>query len=257
MAVNAGVNGSDPSERRFSATDVTLVATGMKPASSLIPEIGLGAVIAGASVLVATSVASSFLTQPTIVDVSSMSTAALAPFAAHQHHRVRKLGCHKDVQQELLANIDRMKTTNVELTANVDQFKSKVNRLAKVEASFQEMVASSQYNVDKIMTLCKETAAVQKQMEDIMKARIVSDVLSNILRVDRSEDFTLGDNEMEILIIRMGMQHGVRFDETGFRKKLTMTSDRSIKTILNIFRNLLDDNPDDDHKLFAIDLNVL
>jgi len=244
-------------EAGISVADLTMVATGAKPAHSLLPEMALGTTLVAAGVVVGFCGLSSTLTSPVIVDFSSVSTALFAPYAAHQHHRVKKLSPQRTAHAQLRSSIDRFEHLNKELSGSIDQFQDKINRLSKVEARFQDIVATSKLNVDSILALCKATALVQAQMENILKARLVQDVLSNILMVDRSEDFHLNDNEMEVLIIRMGMQHGVRFHEDSFRKKLTQTNDRSIRTIMAIFRNLLDDNPDDDHHLFSIDTNVL
>lgn len=226
-----------------------MVASGVAKPSSLVKTVSLTGV---SGVGAAASVMSFKFTDPFIVDVASTCTAGFAPYVLHQQHKLKQLDTMEEVQVELRQHASGLKKENETLKASIDEFESKIDRLKGVQDGFEELVAKSNCNANKLISIVKETKKVHNQMELILKARLMQDVLANILRVDRSEDFVIDENEMEILLLRMSMQHGLRFKEERFRKKLAMTDDRSIKTLMRMFRNLLDDNPDDDDQLFSM-----
>lgn len=217
---------------------------------SIVKKIGTIAVCATG---VISSAASARFTEPKLVDVASAFTATNAAYVVYQESQLEQLTTTQQVTASVKNKIDRLKNMNLSLEAEIGSLEQKMARMNKVEEGFQKIVDDSAYNADTVMAIVKKHGDVQKKMENVMKARLMQDVMSIIIRGDSSGDFKLDETELEYLLLRMSMQPGIRFDEKRFRKKLGKVEDYSVKTILKMFRNLMDENPDDDHKLFSID----
>jgi len=201
---------------------------------------------------VLSSIASYKFTTPLVVDVASSLTMGIAPLVLHQTGKLEKLGTHAEVNESMKRKVGEFKETNEKLTAENDELEAKMIRFNEVQRGFEKLVDSSKLNADSVIKMVKDTNKVHEEMQFIMKARMIQEVLSILMRGDRDGDFQMGENELEIVILRIANQPGIRFDEERFRHKLKMTKDHSIRTLLAIIHNLMDDNPDDDDLLFSV-----
>ena len=75
--------------------------------------------------------------------------------------------------------------------------------------------------------------------QEILKSDVFQNIMRIVIACDRSKDFILDENELEVLIVRMGMISGVIFDEELFRREFN--SDVSLKAIIILVRGLIDD----------------
>ena len=75
--------------------------------------------------------------------------------------------------------------------------------------------------------------------QEILKSDVFQNIMRIVIACDRSKDFILDENEIEVLIVRMCMINGVIFDEELFRKEFN--SDVSLKAIIVLVRGLIDD----------------
>jgi len=211
--------------------------------------------VAGAAVM--TSAASLLLTEPLIVDIASIATSTFAPYVVYQRNKIGKMDTMTNLQNDLRHKVNALKSENNKLTNTVSELEESTDRLKDVTSSFDTIVQESKHNAESLLYLVKESKTVQSDMEEILKQRLIRDVLSLLLQADREGDFTLDENEMEVLIIRMHMVPGIDFKEERFRRKLKLTKDHSINTIFQIFQNLIDGNPDDDDALFSMHTHLI
>jgi ATP-dependent protease ClpP protease subunit len=77
---------------------------------------------------VASSVTTMALTQGHVVDAASYSTAALAPYAAYQKHKLQGLGGMRGQQNSLRQNVNELQQENNHLAASVDQLEVQVTK---------------------------------------------------------------------------------------------------------------------------------
>lgn len=250
--VQSSNNDLDLERGGITTTTTTKLATG--GIQSLIPKLDNTTMMTVGGVAAATSIASFLVADPMVVDAASLLTTGFAPYVIHQQYQLAKMVTMESLQNTLREKANLLAAERIKLTERIVGLEKNVNRLKNVEKDFGELCVKSKTNANVLISLVKETTKIQNDMEQILKEKLVQDVLQNIIRTDTSGDFVIGDNEMEILIMRMSMQPGIEFQQERFRKKLAMTNDRSIKTIMKMFRNLLDGNPDDDDQLFSFDM---
>jgi uncharacterized protein YlxW (UPF0749 family) len=77
---------------------------------------------------VASSITTMVLTQGHVVDAASYSTAALAPYAAYQKHKLQGLGGMRGQQNSLRQNVNELQQENNNLAASVDKLEEQVTK---------------------------------------------------------------------------------------------------------------------------------
>lgn len=108
------------------------------------------------------------------------------------------------------------------------------------------------------LTSCElQNDKLLKELKEVIQGQVLQEVMRITLKSDRDKDYVLGFNELEILIVRMDLVAGIEFHEDRFRKWAAENEPITIKEILDVCRNLLDDDIPDDENFFDIDPSLL
>jgi hypothetical protein len=101
---------------------------------------------------------------------------------------------------------------------------------------------------------------LEKQLEtskdilDKMQENLMADVLQNLISVvlvcDKDGDLTLGDEEINSLIIKMEGVNGIDLNQDLLRAKL-VEKGRSLNAVLDVCKNILDDDVPADQNIFS------
>lgn len=80
-----------------------------------------------------------------------------------------------------------------------------------------------------------------------------------IMRADRNQDFTIGPNELNVIIFSLKNIDGIEFNEKLFRELLEAHGDKygeegtyKIDGAMRVIRNLLDDDVPEEYNVFNI-----
>ena len=84
-----------------------------------------------------------------------------------------------------------------------------------------------------------------------LEASIIQNLLSVIVHSDKDNDFQIDPNEVPTLVLKLQNLNGVTFNEANFRKAMK-SSGYSLRAVLEITKNLLDDKIPEKDNIFVV-----
>lgn len=248
---------------RSVATSAVMLAAGVKPSSILsrkafsgektddgVTKVGMTLVDGVALAAVGTSIATLALTVGTVVSMASYMTIGFGPYAAIQKRKLKRLGGFRGQHNDLREKVNVLHAENDRLGENVERLEKNVSKIEEVEKDLAKLADTS--NVDRLVKLVKEQGEVTRQMKENLKARVVHDTLDVVIRSDRNRDFMIGPREMQELMLRLNHVSGVDFKEDKFRALLGKKKKYSLSNIMELLRNLLDDDVPEEDNVFDL-----
>mmetsp|Transcript_48156 Transcript_48156/g.145464 ORF Transcript_48156/g.145464 Transcript_48156/m.145464 type:complete len:258 (-) Transcript_48156:235-1008(-) len=241
------------------ATSAALMAVGVKPklfsrkafsgekTDDGVNKVGMTTLDAVALAAVGTSIATLVLTAGAVVSMASYMTIGFGPYAAYQKRKLKKLGDFRGQHNDLREKVNDIHIENDRLGANVDRLEKNVSKIEEVEKDLAKLADTS--NVDRLVKLVKEQGEITKQMKENLKARVVHDVMSTIIRSDRNRDFMIGPMEMQELVMRLNNIGGIGFKEDKFKALLGKKKKYTLSNIMELMRNLLDDDIPEEERI--------
>ena len=88
-------------------------------------------------------------------------------------------------------------------------------------------------------------------MQSNLKANVLQNLLQVVIRSDKDENLTIEEHEIGDLINRIKGINGVEVNEPRFRDAIT-SSGGSFQCVMDIIRNLMDDNVTEGEEIFII-----
>jgi hypothetical protein len=105
-------------------------------------------------------------------------------------------------------------------------------------------------SVDELERQLGESRQILDSMQDNLTGDILQNLISVVLTVDNDGDSVLSDAEIDDLIAKIEGMQGVDLKENLLRKKLTEQG-RSLNAIMDVAKNLLDDECPPDQNIFT------
>jgi hypothetical protein len=87
----------------------------------------------------------------------------------------------------------------------------------------------------------QEQKEVHEQIKECLRKKVLQNILSALVKSDADGNFMLHSRELEVLVVRLGMMDGVKFQERAFRQ-IMGTSNQSLSQIMMLIRSLLQDD---------------
>ena len=97
----------------------------------------------------------------------------------------------------------------------------------------------------------KENREILNKMQSNLKANVLQNLLQVVIRSDKDENLTIEEHEIGDLINRIKGINGVEVNEVRFRDAIT-SSGGSLQCVMDIIRNLMDDNVTEGEEIFII-----
>jgi len=97
----------------------------------------------------------------------------------------------------------------------------------------------------------KENREILNKMQSNLKANVLQNLLQVVIRSDKDENLTIEEHEIGDLINRIKGINGVEVNEVRFRDAIT-NSGGSLQCVMDIIRNLMDDNVTEGEEIFII-----
>mmetsp|Transcript_3651 Transcript_3651/g.6656 ORF Transcript_3651/g.6656 Transcript_3651/m.6656 type:complete len:281 (-) Transcript_3651:159-1001(-) len=191
-------------------------------------------------------------------------TTAIASYAVYQKHRLAHLGGFRRLCNELRAHVNTLGRENNKLTSSVDQMEVAVTELEEVEGSLQKFANTT--NVNRLVEVVQENKRLQRQIKENLEAQVMQTVMTTLFRSDRNKDLSLSRNELLIFQVRMQNMEGVDFNDETFMKyidavdndddddptTITNNNDVPLAKIMQLLRNLLDDDLSPEENIFVL-----
>eukprot|EP00567_Pseudictyota_dubia_P000870 CAMPEP_0197465204 /NCGR_PEP_ID=MMETSP1175-20131217/64416_1 /TAXON_ID=1003142 /ORGANISM="Triceratium dubium, Strain CCMP147" /LENGTH=170 /DNA_ID=CAMNT_0043001211 /DNA_START=1056 /DNA_END=1568 /DNA_ORIENTATION=+ len=138
----------------------------------------------------------------------------------------------------LRENINRQREINDGLAEQNDELRVQVEKLEEVEEGLSAIVTRQGRNVEAFVEAVKANQAVLDSMKDLIKAKILQDLVTVVLKADRDRNSKIDPGEIGMLVVLLKHAHGVTLNEERFRNKISENGD-SIEAVLGACRDLL------------------
>uniref|UniRef100_A0A7S2GX79 Uncharacterized protein n=1 Tax=Helicotheca tamesis TaxID=374047 RepID=A0A7S2GX79_9STRA len=204
---------------------------------------------------IGTSAATMALTSGATAKAASGLTIAFSPYAAYQKRQVNEVGTLRDQNNRLRENVNGMMQENDKLKANVDRLEGSVTELEDVEKDLAKLANTD--NLDRLVEVVKETKRVTANIKKALEADVMFQVMEVLMKSDQNRDFIIGPKEINMMILRMKMVSGVKFNEKNFRAKVAAEGNMSLTSIMDLFRDLEDDGIAEEDAIFVPDLQSM
>ncbi len=104
-------------------------------------------------------------------------------------------------------------------------------------------------SLDELEQQLQESRNIYSKMSQNLQGEILQNLISVILACDQDGDMVLSDEEIDDIIHKMEAIHGVQLKE-DLLKSIVIEQGRSIKSIMALARNLMQEN-DPDKNIFS------
>jgi len=156
----------------------------------------------------------------------------------------------KEVNEAMERELGQYKEQNERLHKTVGELEGSVKNLQELEQTLKEIKMMESSTLDELEVQLQEQKEIEDQLEDNLVAEICQNVISICLAVDKDGDMNLSDDEIALLIAKIQSIGGVAVDEEKFKAKI-IENGRSMTAVMEVLRNLLDDQLDQDQNIFT------
>ena len=164
----------------------------------------------------------------------------------------------------LRAEVNDLSRQNAQLALQNDRLALVQEQLAATQAQLGELSVLQGQSVDTLVAQVREFREIQQQMATSLEAKVIQNLISVVLTADFDNDFIIDPEEIDHLQLRLQTIEGVDFSEHNFRKALTKSGydpdsfndvrkgGFSIKAVLEVIKNLMDDSIPEEDNIFTI-----
>ena len=129
-----------------------------------------------------------------------------------------------------------------------------VGRLADVEDGLSKIARESGTQVDRLVEIVKENGALQAKVKKSLERQVMQQIIDAVVTSDKDGNFTLAPRETEMLKARLKNIGGVVLNQQNFDKMIASdVNELTVSDVMNIVRNLLDDNVPMEDNVFVLD----
>jgi len=216
-----------------------------------LPETTLMERIAGgvAAAAVVTALAAIIVEQSAVVIVGGLLSAVVGPYAYWQQTRLTDIKALQETQHAVKAEVDKLQQENVRLGKNVDELTTSVQHLEDVQQALSAITSTQDHSIDTFKKQVEDNKTILKQMQSNLKASVLQNLLSVILRSDTDGDLVIDEAEIASLVRRIQNISGVNVNEDRFRQAI---SGKSVQAVMEIVKNLLNDDTPPDQRIFEL-----
>lgn len=177
--------------------------------------------------------------------------SAIGPYAYWQQRRLTDVIALQETHKALSEQIERLGRENKRLHETVVDLSETVDRLEDVEQALDVITQTQGQSVEAFEEQVKDNREILNKMQSNLKANVLQNLLQVVIRSDKDENMTIEEHEIGDLINRIKGINGVEVNEARFRDAIT-SSGGSLQCVMDIIRNLMDDNVSEGDEIFII-----
>mmetsp|Transcript_14224 Transcript_14224/g.24312 ORF Transcript_14224/g.24312 Transcript_14224/m.24312 type:complete len:261 (-) Transcript_14224:311-1093(-) len=205
--------------------------------------------IAAASVV--SAAAAMILTPVNIVFAAGGISCAIGPYAYWQQRRLTDVVALQETHKALIEQVERLGRENQRLHDTVVDLSETVDRLEDVEQALDVITQTQGQSIEAFEEQVQDNRDILSKMQSNLKANVLQNLLQVVIRSDTDENMTIEEHEIDDLIARIEGTNDVEVHEERFRDAIT-SSGGSLQCVMDIIRNLMDDNVAEGEEIFII-----
>eukprot|EP00957_Ditylum_brightwellii_P119956 9154680-Ditylum_brightwellii.AAC.1 len=175
----------------------------------------------------------------------------MGPYAYWQQTRLTDIAALKETHEAVQREVDRLAAENERLHKNVEDLSNTVDRLEDVEQALDVITETQGQSVEAFAEQVEENREILNQMQKNLRANVLQNLLSVIIRSDTDQDFTIDESELDDLVRRIKRINGCELNEDRFRKAI-LDNGGSLQAVMDVAKNLLSNDTDKDNEIFTL-----
>jgi len=183
-----------------------------------------------------------FITYPNVFVLVAFAFAILSGVSLVIVQRgIKREYTMRQLQNAMRGEVSQFQLENKILKQSVDQLNREVERLKPFERKLRGTLARNGENTDALVDLVAVNRKVIEEVQKFLRADIVQEIVSIILDSDTNGDFLISRDEVDILILRLGVVEGVKYIQKEKMREILLGKNCSLSAILEVVKNLLND----------------
>jgi hypothetical protein len=196
---------------------------------------------------ISTAVAAAVIEQSVIVIVGAVLSSVIGPYCYYQQTKLTDIRALQETKQAISEQVNQLTMENKRLIQNINDLTVSIDRLHEIDEALRVLTDTQGQSIDAFAKQVQANQEVLRQMKTNVKANVLQNLLSVILRSDVDQDMTMDAAEMDALIRRIQNISGVTVKEAQFR---AVIQNQSIAAIMEIVKNLLKPDLPESERIF-------
>lgn len=157
----------------------------------------------------------------------------------------------QETHAALSEQVDRLGQENNRLHDTVVDLSATVDRLEDVEQALDAITQQQGMSIEALEEQVKDNRDILRRMRSGLKSNILQNLLQVVIRSDKDGSMTVGEHEIDELMVKFEEIDGVTVNEEPF-KKLVLESGGSIQSIMSVIKSLMNDTEFDGDEIFFV-----
>lgn len=175
----------------------------------------------------------------------------IGPYAYWQQRRLTDVIALQETHKVLSEQVDRLGKENNRLHETIVDLSATVDRLEDVEQALDVITQTQGQSVAAFEEQVRDNRDILHRMQSNLKANVLQNLLQVVIRSDKDSSLTIEEHEVGDLINKFKGINGVEINEDRF-KSVVMRCGGSLQCVMDIIRNLIDDNTPAGDEIFII-----
>ena len=158
----------------------------------------------------------------------------------------------QETNAALSEQVDRLGQENNRLHDTVVDLSATVDRLEDVEQALDAITQQQGMSIEALEEQVRDNRDILSRMRSGLKSNILQNLLQVVIRSDKDGSMTVGEHEIDELMVKLEEIDGVTVNEEPF-KKLVLESGGSLESIMSVIKSLMNDTEFDGDEIFFVD----
>jgi len=156
----------------------------------------------------------------------------------------------RKVQNDLRHEVNDFAVENTKLAGSNERLESQLAPLKETEQKLAAIAKKNGSSVKKLQRLVKENQVTLDEMNDLVEADVVYQMIDAVLDSEKSEDGHFSDKEIRRLALRLNGLPAIEVNKENFMRKIE--KQRSVNSVVALMRTLHDKTIPLDERVFTI-----
>lgn len=195
-----------------------------------------------AAITVGVSIAAMVISYNPFVTIACVFGLLVPPFTALQERKMTDIKAMQENNETMERELVNLKHENNRLTGENKKLETSVDNLQDLTAVFGEIRVMKDASLDVLEKNLKESQKTLAKMEENKLAIVLDNIISIVSAADEDQNYILSDNELDVVITNIEKINKVQIDSVKV-KKLVKDSGNSFDAVINLVKNVLDNDP--------------